>query len=138
MLSCLITHPQTRMWPFRALRQQRGHEFLNSAHLISAEGEDSSTGFFIFFFLCVWQFKMAALALRALGVSFNLCPEMRAPSWSPLALFPQENVCPWGRGWRQRIPAATLLPPRATQHLPVPLETSYCPLLHLSMGRFSN
>lgn len=95
MLSCLITRPLIRMWPCRAPRQQRGHAFLNSAHLIS---EDSGAAFFSF---CdVWQMKIAALAQHALGGL--------------------PRVCPWGWGWHQRIPAATHSPPGATQQLLVP------------------
>lgn len=162
-LSCLIARPQIRMWPSRALRQQRGHEFLNSAHLISAQGEDSSTGF------CAsgnsrWQPWRCMLSGFACYCSFfstfghtNIITDsredfllrcvtsddpttsrnLRCSGWlcaSPPAISARRwehhpgvfgsvssgECVSMGWGWHQRIPAATQLPPRATQQLPIP------------------
>lgn len=116
MLSCLIPRPLIRMWPCRALRQQRGHAFLNSAHLISAQGENSSTVFpqpFFFFLVTI-----AALAQHALGGGCFTCVR-GAEDGISVSLLPLTH----------------LLERRNSSSFP--LDTSCC-LLLLSVGWFSN
>lgn len=120
ILSCLITRPLIRMWPCRALRQQRGHAFLNSAHLISAQGENPSTVFPQLFFFFWWRLAIEDSSFDptcSRGVCFTCV--RGAEDGISVSLLPLTH------------------PLERRNSSSFPLETSCC-LFLLSVGWFSN